>query len=301
MPKLRQLEYLIAIADYHHFGRAAQASGVSQPTLSQQLRALEERLGVALVERGPGGAELTPVGRDLTARARRIVGAAEEFERFAKLSAGRLAGTVRLGITPTLGPYLLPRVISRLHEKEPSLRFHVREGIPNEQQLDLARGRLDVVITPLPADGHALMIEPIFREPLILVAATDHPLAALNKALGPDELDGHQLLNIDNRHHHARQTAEFAKRTGLEILPDYEGTSLDSLQQMAASGLGLAMLPEIYLRSDAGGMAGLVRLKLADAPPYRSIAAAWREGSAFEDGYHRLAKTIGEVARETLA
>ena len=150
MPTLRQLEYLVAVADLHNFRRAADACNVSQPTLSQQLRALEDRLGVALIERRASGAEMTPIGREITARARRLIIEVQDIRELARRASEHIVGTLRFGVTPTLGPYLMPPIIAALHSEQPDLKLHIREGIPGEQALELSRGALDILLGPLP-------------------------------------------------------------------------------------------------------------------------------------------------------
>ncbi|WP_137752228.1 hydrogen peroxide-inducible genes activator [Sphingopyxis sp. L1A2A] len=299
MPTLRQLEYLVAVADLRNFGRAAQACNVSQPTLSQQLRSLEDRLGVVLIERHMSGAELTPVGREITIRARRLLVDAEDIRDLARRSGERLAGTLRFGVTPTLGPYLMPPIVAALHREQPDLRLHIREGIPEEQALQLARGALDMLLGPLPIEGRGLTVEPLFRERLFLVAATDHPLAKIPD-LHVDHLRGAPVLSLDRRHHLHRQVANICSEFGMELLRDYEGTSLDSVHQMATSGIGLAILPELYFRSDVAGRTGVVLLEPKGFELTRSIAAAWRSGAAYSGDYSIIADRIAAEARALL-
>jgi LysR family hydrogen peroxide-inducible transcriptional activator len=300
MPTLRQLEYLVAIADFKNFGRAADACNVSQPTLSQQLRSLEDRLGVALIDRRASGAELTPVGREITARARRLSIEVHDIRDLARRAGEQPVGTLRLGVTPTLGPYLMPPIIAALHREQPDLRLHIREGIPEEQALALSRGALDMLLGPLPIDGGGIEIQPLFRERLFIVAAPDHPLANRAK-LTVHDLDGAQVLSLDQRHHLHRQVAAICAELGMELLRDYEGTSLDSVHQMAASGVGLAVLPELYIRSDVGGLAGVKMLEPKGWQFTRSIAAAWRLGAAYSDAYRTIAERIQADARLLLS
>ena len=154
MPTLRQLEYLVAVADARHFSRAAATVNVSQPTLSQQLKALEARLGVMLVERGDTPVQLTPIGREIAERARKLLIAVTDLRDLARRSVSGFAGTIRFGVTPTLGPYLLPPVVARLHRDYPDMRLHMREGIPDDQVAELRRGALDMVLAPLPVGGN---------------------------------------------------------------------------------------------------------------------------------------------------
>ena len=299
MATLRQLEYLVTLADTGSFVQAARAANVSQPTLSQQVKALEHRLGVRLLDRAATGAILTPVGRSIVAKARTVLGEVREMEALASSAATGLTGTLRLGTTPTLGPYLLSPIIAELHRAAPGLRLYVREGIPDMQALELARGDLDLLLGPLPIAGDDLTVEPLFREPLHLVAAVDSDLATA-RAVDPAALAGRTLLSLDTRHHLHRQAREVAERHAMALSPDYEGTSLDSLHQMAASGLGLTLLPALYLASDVGGTAGLAMLKVANWRAFRSIALAWRRGSSMEAAYRVVATHVGDFGRRML-
>ena len=300
MPTLRQLEYLVALADLRHFGRAAQVSNISQPSLSQQVRALEQRLGVLLVERNQTGVELTPIGREVAERARPIILAVKDITDLAREAQDGLAGTIRFGVTPTLGPYLMSDVISALHRKQPHLRLYIREGIPEEQVLELSRGQLDMLLGPLPIAGENLEIEPLFRERLHIVAAPDHRLA-YRPSIDKSDLVGVGVLSLHSAHHLHRQVAAFCTDLGMLLLRDYEGTSLDSLRQMAGTGLGLTILPELYIRSEVGGSSGVRILAVDDWNPARSIAAAWRRGAAYAVAYRTIAECIGEEARRLLA
>lgn len=291
MTTLRQLEYLVALADLRHFGRAAQASHVSQPSLSQQLRALEQRLGTVLVERNQNGVELTPIGREIAARARGVLVAVEDIRQLARQAQEGNAGTIRFGVTPTLGPYLMSNVISALHRSHPNLRLYIREGIPDEQARELARGQLDMLLGPLPILGDEIDIEPLFRERLRLVAAPDHPIAR-RQSVSKSDLKGAQILSLHSSHHLHHQVAGFCMDLGMELLRDYDGTSLDSLRQMAATGLALTILPDLYIRSEVGGSAGVKVIEVEDWQPTRSIAAAWRRGAAYSDVYGMITECV---------
>lgn len=295
VPTLRQLGYLVAVADLKHFGRAAQASHVSQPTLSQQLRALEERLGVTLVERRLTGAELTPIGREIADRARRLLTEVKDIRDLARRAGEGAAGTIRFGVTPTLGPYLMPAIVAALHREQPDLKLYIRDGIPDEQAMELTRGQLDMLLGPLPIEGEDLTVEPLFRERLYLVAPPDHPLARASRLTTAD-LKGAAILSLDHRHHFHRQVATLCADYGMMLLRDYEGTSLDSIRQMVGSGLGLAVLPELYIRSEVGGSAGVRLLEIGGWKATRSIAAAWRAGAAYGELYLSIAQRIQEEA-----
>ena len=299
MPTLRQLQYFATLADTGSFAKAARLAHVSQPTLSQQVKALEERLGVRLLERSTTGAVLTPVGRSIVAKARAVLGHVRDIEALATSAANGLTGTLRLGTTPTLGPYLLSPIIAELHRVAPGLRLYVREGIPDAQALALSRGDLDVLLGPLPIVGDDLEVQPLFREPLHLVSACDSDLAAAPE-IEPGTLAGRTLLSLDTRHHLHRQVAGIADLYGMALSPDYEGTSLDSLHQMVASGLGLSVLPALYLSSDVGGTAGVVVLDVAGWKSHRSIALAWRRGASMEPAFRAIADHVQRSAQGRL-
>ncbi|TCP96394.1 LysR family transcriptional regulator [Sphingomonas sp. PP-F2F-A104-K0414] len=300
MPTFRQLEYLVAIADAQNFRRAAAAVHVSQPTLSQQLRVLEAELGIVLVERQLAGAHLTPIGRDIADRARKLLVERQDICDLASTARDRAIGTIRFGVTPTLGPYLLPGVISELARDHAGLRLYIREGIPDEQALELARGKLDMIVGPLPIHGDALSIEPLFREDLVLVSSPLHPLA--NRAfVSADDLRGAEVLSLDPRHHLHRQGVILCERYGMVLLRDYEGTSLDSLRQMAATGLGLAILPRLYLCSEVGGDAGVRILRPDGWNGHRTIAACWRENAPNGNLYAMIARRVSESAARIMS
>lgn len=300
MPTFRQLEYLLAVAEFRNFRRAADSVHVSQPTLSQQLRALEARLGTTLVERSENPVDLTPIGREIAARAQKILLGVKDLEALAKRARDTIGGTIRFGITPTLGPYLMPDIVAQLHRQYPDLRLYIREGIPDDQARELARGELDMLLSPLPVTGSGFHIEPLFREPLHIVAPPDHPIAQ-KIAVTREDIAGIGILSMDRRHHTHRQFRTICTDVGAELLEDYEGTSLDSLRQMCGSGLGFAILPELYLRSEVGGDDMVTRLRPSDWSATRSIAAIWRDGAAYADSYRIIADTIAEEARKRLA
>ena len=292
------MQYLAALADTGSFAEAARISRVSQPALSQQVKALEEKLGVRLLERSTTGAILTPIGRSIVSKVRGILGEVRGIEELARSAATGLTGTLRMGTTPTLGPYLLSPIIADLHRAAPGLRLYVREGIPDEQALQVSRGELDVMLGALPLRGDDLEIEPLFREPLDLVAAVESPLA--NGRVEPSALAGQVLLSLDTRHHLHRETREIAEAHGMALSPDYEGTSLDSLHMMAASGLGLTVLPRLYLQSDVGGVSGISVVDVDGWRAHRSVALVWRRGTSMEAAFRVIAAHVQRFARRML-
>lgn len=299
MPTVRQLEYFLAVAEQRHFGRAAQFCNVSQPTLSHQLRALEDRLGIVLIDRTAPDAELTPAGREIVERAKRVMIGIRDIRAVAARSAKQISGIVRFGITPTLGPYLMPALIGALKAELPDLRFYIREGIPAEQARDLSSGRLDLMVGPAPVIGENLEILPLFDEPMSVVASRTHHLVGVPH-LDRSDLAGERFLTLDSRHHYHQLVRQACAELGAEMLLDYEGTSLDTIHQMAGSGVGLAILPELYLRSEVGGDALVVRLPVGNWQCSRPVVAAWRTNSANAAEYRALATRIREEAENLL-
>lgn len=299
MLSFRQLQYLVAVADQQNFRRAAAHLHVSQPTLSVQLQKLEDQLGVRLVERGLGHVNLTPVGRDIVSRARKLLLDANDLVASARRGAGELIGTVSLGVSPTIGPYLLPGVVGGLKKTMPDLRLHIREGIPREQLLELRSGAIDMLLMPVAERGADLHAMPLFDERLFLVAPPEHRLAR-KRLLKRDDLLGCQVLSIDPRYPFHQQTREICDDLALELLSNYEGTSLDSLCQMCASGLGLAVLPELYLRSEVGGKNVVTPLAIADWSAVRSVAALWRENSVCGGSFKSISEVIDREAARLL-
>lgn len=300
MPTLRQLEYFVAVAEQRHFGRAAQDCNISQPTLSHQIRALEDRLGATLIDRTTSKAELTPIGREVYERARKVLMGVRDIRALTARSAKQFSGIVRFGITPTLGPYLMPALIGALKVDLPELRFYIREGIPAEQAKDLSLGRLDLVVGPGPMAGENLEVMHLFDEPMSIVASPNHHLADAGQVTRAD-LAGERFLTLDPRHHYHQLVGQACAELGAEILLDYEGTSLDSVHHMAGSGVGLAILPELYLRSEVGGDALVVRLPIDEWQCSRTIVAAWRADSANAGDYRALSYQIKDKAERLLS
>lgn len=292
---LRQLRYLIALGDHASFTRGAVAVGVSQPSFSQQIQLVEALLGGRVVERGGGKAILTPLGRDAVAAARRVLAEVATFEALADRREDALTGTLRLGVTPTLGPYILPRVVARLHATSPSLRVHVREGQPNALIELLADGTHDVVLVQLPVATPGLHIERLFREPLYLAMAADDPLREL-ETVTPADLAGRGLLTLQPQYRMSEQVVALAEEAGAHVLRDYEGTSLDAIRQMAGMGMGLALLPHLYVRQEIRGGGDVIVRPFAGGRQYREIGMAWRQGAGMARAFTALADLLRNVA-----
>ena len=296
MPSLRQLEYLVALSETRHFRKAAEKTGVSQPTLSAQISTLEQRLGVPLVERGRNAILLTDAGRRIEPIARQMLRQAQEIRDIATISQGRMGGTVRLGLPPTIGPYLLPRLLPGLHAEHPSFKMHVRENIPDALAPALVDGSHDVILAPLPLRGHEIDTRPLFREPLFVVVAEDHPLAE-RQVLDRNDLQGQDVLALESGHQLHEQVEQLCAEFGARLRFDFEGTSLDTLRQMVALGMGISFLPGLYVQTVLTSASGVVARPLSGRGLFRTIGMAWRRTSP------RIADfgMLGDLVQATVA
>ena len=299
LPSLRQLRYFVALSEARHFRKAAEAMGISQPSLSLQISNLEDQLGVVLVERGRGPVTLTPEGREVLRRAARAVDEVQGIvDQTAALKTG-MAGTIRLGTTPTIGPYLMPFVVERLHARYPDLRLYIRELAPRDLRSALLMGSLDVILTQLPEGGADLTTRRLFREPLLLAMPDDHPLAARKEVTEADLADLNVLsLGPDYALH--GQIAALCHQHGAIIAHDYEGTSLDAIRQMVGMGMGVALLPRIYASSEIDGRGSNVVVRpFRRSTIMRAIGLVWRS-AASPLMFNRLSDVIAEAARQNL-
>ncbi|MEO0981499.1 MAG: hydrogen peroxide-inducible genes activator [Pseudomonadota bacterium] len=299
MPTLRQLAFLAAISETGRYGEAARRLGVSQSAVSAQIDALETRLGVRLLERGRHGATLTPAGDEVVRKARQVLELVGEIEAVAAQRASNLGGLIRLGALATLGPYLLPYVTPRLHADYPDLRLFVREAPTVELEGLILDGGLDAALATAPEAATGLVSEILFTERLFIAMPVDDPLAGVD-ALGPSHLRGRDLLTLGDRYKLGRTTARLAEEAGAQIRFDYEGSSLDAIRQMVATGLGLALVTELYVRSEIEGRRDVAIARLHGPRWNRSIHLVWRSGARREDDYRALGGVIRDAAAERL-
>ncbi|WP_343504904.1 hydrogen peroxide-inducible genes activator [Alloyangia pacifica] len=297
----RQLVYFVALADARHYRRAAERVGISQPSLSQQILGLEAALGVTLIERGQRGAVLTPQGRIILEQARRVLDETERLKALAQDAHDGVSGTIRLGSTPTLGPYLLPHVMRRLHEAYPDLKVVIRDAPPAALQEDLLSGQQDLILTQLPVRSKDTETMRLFREPLKLALARDHPLAQ-REVICDADLAGVDVLSLSDAYRLHAQVAGLCEELGATLRRDYEGTSLDALRQMTALNMGVSFLPALYVRSEASQEAGDVIIRPFRAGRLtRSVGLAWRRRSAHVRMIRHMATIICEVVRTTFS
>lgn len=294
MPSLRQLEYLIALAETRHFRRAAERTNTTQPTLSEQIKALEERLGAQLIERSRTGALLTPIGAQVVEIARRILKDANDIRCLAAGSDSTLRGVLRVGLPSTIGPYLLPAVVPRLHELYPELKLYVREELPQTLPATLEDGGYDFIITPLPVRGEELVVVDLFREPLFLTVGADHPLARKGQVERAD-LQDQEILTLGPGHQLHDVVIALCEEFGGRVRLDYEGTSLDMVREMVITGLGITFMPGLYVRRELTRDKSLKVLELRARSVYRNIGMVWRKTSARQASFEDIARLVREI------
>ncbi|TWI02691.1 LysR family hydrogen peroxide-inducible transcriptional activator [Luteimonas cucumeris] len=297
---LRDLRYFVALADHKHFGRAAAACFISQPTLSTQIRKLEEELGVILVERAPRQVMLTPAGRDIAERARRIVGDVEQMKESARRSQDPEAGTIRLGVFPTLGPYLLPHAVPRIRARFPRLELLLVEEKSDVLLSRLRDGRLDAVLLALPLHDDQLHAEFLFEEPFLLAVPEHHPLAA-RKTLALKDLGDQRLLLLEDGHCLRDQALDVCQLSGASEKAGFQATSLETLRQMVAADVGVTLLPMLATKPPVARSEAIHLLRFHDSQPSRRIALVWRRSSAMHGFLLQLAEVFRALPQDLFA
>ena len=291
--KLKDLRYLVAVADTGHFGKAAERCFVSQPTLSAQLKKLEDYLGVPLIERQPRGALLTPAGSEIVERARQIIDASDEVVDIARNHKDPLAGRLRVAFLPTIGPYLLPIVVPKLRKALPRLDLMLYEYQTAPMLEKLRAGELDLGILALPIDIDGLVTRPLYDEPFVVAAPANHPLAD-KKQIRVEDLSGVTLLLLEDGHCLRDQALDVCNRIDAEEKQDFRATSIETLRQMVAAGAGVTLLPELATRGSHAAPRGLVLRPFVKPQPSRRIGAVWRKSSARQTAIQMVSDVIAE-------
>lgn len=280
--KLAELRYIVAVAREHHFGRAARACHVSQPTLSVAVKKLENELGVVLFERGRTEVVLTQMGRQIVDQAQRTLEAAD---RIRQISAGEnqaMAEPLRIGIIYTIGPYLLPVLIPTLRERSPDLQIMVEEGFTADLRGRLKQGSLDVIILALPFTEPGVGIRPLYREPFVVVVPSSHPWTE-RRSIRPEQLAEETVLLLGKGHCFRDQVLEVCPgclRLGQQddIQKTLEGGSIETIRHMVASGVGVTVLPCSAAGAEEYSRRLLSIRRFAGTTPSRDVILAWRKG-----------------------
>ncbi|MCJ7452856.1 MAG: LysR substrate-binding domain-containing protein [Steroidobacteraceae bacterium] len=294
---LRDLRYLVALADEGHFGRAAVRCHVSQPTLSAQVRKLEEYLGVPLVERQPRRITLTEAGTRVVERARRVLLEADAIVELARSDRDPLSGSLKVALIPTVGPYLLPHVARRLRRDLPRLKLMLYEYQTEPLLEKLRAGEIDVGILALPVPQDGLEAGVLYEEPFTVAVPTGHPLAARDR-LKLEDLRGETLLLLEDGHCLRDQALEVCSRVRVHEDQDYRATSLETLRQMVAAGHGVTLLPQLAAGSHGSTARGLKIKSFAKPAPARTIGAVWRKSTTRGEAIEALAGVVREVMKE---
>ncbi|MBZ0218749.1 MAG: hydrogen peroxide-inducible genes activator [Fimbriimonadaceae bacterium] len=289
LPTLKQLRYLVALTEEKHFGRAAETCFVTQSTLSAGIQELEALLGASLAERTKRSVLLTPLGTRLAARARSILREAEDIVLLAAAEQEPLNGELRLGVIPTVGPYLLPRVLPQIRKQYPKLKLYLREDQTGRLLEKLALGQLDAVLMALPYEMDGIDSIALGRDPFQLACPLNHPLAKRTEIESRDLAD-EPLMLLEEGHCLRQHALDVCALKGRNLAQGFEATSLQTLVHMVAGGLGLTMVPQIAI--DAGLTDGLdiALVPFGDRNTAREIGLAWRRTSARADEFKLLGK-----------
>ncbi len=293
-PTLRQLQYIVAVSETGRFHEAAKRLRVSQPSLSAQIADVEQQLNVQLIERGRNGALMTPHGEEFVRRARLILRDVEDMKSAMRSQEGILSGRIRLGVLPSVGPYLLPPVVKDLHRTYPDLRLVVEEHWTGALNTHLLDGTLDCIIST-PEDHKDVASEMLFEEHLWICAAPDDPLAGTG-AVGLQDLKGREILSVGQSQRLSRTVSDLAEAAEANMGTVFTGTSLDAIRHMAATGAGIAILPAIYALSEASRDADLVLRPLDHPQAQRRVALMWRPTSPMADSFQQMATILRDDA-----
>jgi LysR family hydrogen peroxide-inducible transcriptional activator len=277
--KLKDLRYLVALADTRHFGRAAERCFVSQPTLSTQLKKLEDYLGVQLIERQPKRVALTAAGEAIVARARRILEASDEVVTLARTHRDPLAGALRIAMLPTIGPYVLPRVVRDIRKALPRLDLRLYEYPTAAMLTRLRAGEIDLGILALPVDLDGLEARALYDEPFMVAVPATHPLAKRD-SIRVQDLHDETLLLLEDGHCLRDQALEVCGEVGVHEKQDFRATSLETLRQMVATGAGVTLLPELATLGAYRHARGVTVRPFARPAPLRRIGGVWRKSTA---------------------
>jgi LysR family hydrogen peroxide-inducible transcriptional activator len=295
MITLRQLRYFDALARHRHFGQAADECAVTQPALSMQIRELETELGVRLVERRPGDVGLTEVGSEVWARAGHILSAARDLTEFARHRARMLTGPMRLGVIPSLAPYLLPRVLPELQRSHPELRLELHETRTKTLLTELGRGALDAVMLALPVDDPEIEAVPLFADRFMLALPASDPLPPDARAVASD-VNVRRLILLEEGHCLRDQTLAYCSAlprdaAARNAAASLGATSLATVMQMVANGYGATLVPEIAIETEVRD-ARIKLIRFADPEPGRIIGLAWRATSPRKADFVALGRII---------
>lgn len=292
-PSIRQLECLVATAKHLNFRAAARECHISQPALSGQIARLEAELGVSLFERSRRRVLLTPVGEALVERAKRLLANLDDLAAVARVHAAPLGGQLRLGVIPTIAPFMMPAALPLIRQVCPELEILIREEQTARSLELLDEGKLDAVLLALEAELGHVQTRPLFRDAFVFAAAAGHPLAQ-KKAVKASELEGERVLLLEDGHCLKDQAWAICEGQRVKDYVDFRATSLGTLAQMVSSGAGITLLPELSVPT-VGRLPGIVLRPFAKPVPYRTIGLAWRATSPRQALFSTLAGALSQL------
>lgn len=290
-PTLKQMQYLVALQEHGHFGRAADACFVTQSTLSAGIRELESLIGVTLVERTRRVVRFTPLGRNIAEKARRVLREADELADMARAAGKPLSGEMRMSVIPTIAPFLLPRLLPRLRKERPELKLYLREEPSAAACESLHHGHVDCVLLALPYSCGDVDVAPLFEDRLFVAFPGDDPAAAPER-VPPSAIDETKLLLLEDGHCLKDHALAACNRPELRAEATMLGTSLHTLVQMVDNGLGITLLPEMALEAGILDHTDIAARPLAAEHPSRQIALVWRRNSPRERDFRLLAELL---------
>ncbi len=299
LPSIRQLECIVAVSDHLNFSRAAEACFITQPALSAQVRQLETALGVRIFERDKRKVITTEVGRELVERARRALNEVEALVEAARISAEPLSGTLRVGVIPTVAPYVLPLTLPAIRRKYPKFRMLLHEDQTDRLVEMTKRGDLDMLLLALEADLADLVTRPLYTDRFLFAAPAGHSLSK-KASIDEHDLASEDMLLLDDGHCLRDQALSICTPAGAQQVDDFRASSLNTLIQMVSSGIGATLLPSMALESEVHGQSELFIAPLVPKLQGRTIGLAWRPTSARAGEFELLAKIFMETAPEAV-
>ncbi|GAB3397901.1 hydrogen peroxide-inducible genes activator [Massilia agilis] len=296
---LTELKYIVAVARARHFGHAAEACFVAQPTLSVAIKKLEDELGVTLFERGGSEVSVTPIGAQIVAQAERVLEQTAAIKELAKQNKDPLAGPLRLGVIYTIAPYLLPPLVKTMIDTAPQMPLILQENFTVKLIEQLRQGELDAAIMALPLPEQGLMVQPLYDEPFVVAVPKNHPWAT-RKEIPAEDLKQETMLLLGSGHCFRDQVLEVCPEMarfasgGNGMQRTFEGSSLETIRHMVASGIGLTVLPRASVRDmhDPNGMIAFV--PFAPPVPSRRVVIAWRKSFTRRAAIDAICKAVGE-------
>lgn len=292
---LKHLKYFISVAKFKHFGRAADACFVTQPTLSAAIREFEDILGVQLLERTKRSVLITPIGEEVLKRAKDILVQADSLMEMARSKGAPLNGELRLGVIPTIGPYLLPQIMEDVRRHFPDLTLYLKEDQTERLLAALKEGQLDVLILALPYESDAIDSYTFMQDRFFCALAKDHPLAQ-KKQIENQQIISENLLLLEEGHCLRDHAMAACSWEGARNINEFGATSLSTIVHMVANGLGITLLPEMAIKAGITRGTDLITIPLAKSSPPRDIGLVWRKTSGRKEEFTLLGHFLKEIS-----